>query len=584
MILKFAIRNIIRLPWRTLLYIMVTLCIVLAITASLFVYRACENAVSELDEQYIFVASVVPSGQEPILLSRMGACFEHTEVLAYNITMAEANGRVPSGRNMKKMPSLDDREEADVLWSHDEGIPFLAVENLSLVPSFFDGRCTIGEGTGITASGYSGEESEIVIPWWLAEQYDISIGDTIIKRYEYGRYTFFEAKVVGIYEANVHTFREHDYPAYIPLAIAEMDLGYTIVRYMHETVAVQRADFVLNGREAFEEFVLTAKANGFDFQKAKIVFNNSTYDSLSSELNNIHMIALLVCIVVLTVGLGILIFFTVYLCHTRTKERTLLISLGMTKRKVNGMIAFELMLMFIISLFLGIFGGYLAADGICSYVNASVLSRADASDAIQNEGIDRNEPLFQNMNLQISVSSKKERSESVAVNYNLKATEHEIGVSRHTYQFVGTELEGLLNREWIPNHIVGVTNFDEMNVSIDFETFQHTSDYNDFAIYGYVSENSPYAPKEDELYTTYFINGCARDAFVRIDGQNIESAESLSQTKIYIIGTYKDNDYCSENDILLRMEDYHRLYSEHSVTTDAFYFERIGSVYIKEES
>lgn len=584
MIFKFAIRNLIRLPWRTLLYIAVTLGIVLSITASLFVYRACENTISELDKQYVFVASVVPNGQDPVLLSGMDACLENTDVLAYNITVAEARGAIPRGKNMTKMPSLDDREEAEMLWPHDEGVPFLAVENLSLVPSFFDGRCTIREGTGITASGYSGEASEIVIPWWLAERYGISVGDTLIKRYEYGKYTFFEAKVVGIYEANVHTFAEKNYPAYIPLAIAEMDLGYTVVRYMHETVAVQRADFVLNGREAFEEFVLTAKANGFDFQKAIIIFNNSAYDSLSSELANIHMIALLVCIVILTVGLGILIFFTVYLCHTRTKERTLLISLGMTKRKVNRMLVLELLIMLIISICLGVFGGYFAADGICSYVNASVLSRADASDAIQNEGIDRNEPLFQNMSLEISVSYKKEQAEPIAVNYNLKTNENEIGVSKHTYQFIGTELAGKDNREWIPVSIVGVTDFSEMNVSVKFETFQRHPYYRDFFLYGYVSESSPYAPKEDELYTTYYINGCARDAFVRIDGQNIESAESLSQTKVYIIGTYKDTEYCSGSDILLRMEDYHRLYSEHSVTTDAFYFERIGAVYIKEES
>ena len=74
MIFKFAIRNLIRLPWRTLLYIAVTLGIVLSITASLFVYRACENTISELDKQYVFVASVVPNGQDPVLLSGMDAC------------------------------------------------------------------------------------------------------------------------------------------------------------------------------------------------------------------------------------------------------------------------------------------------------------------------------------------------------------------------------------------------------------------------------------------------------------------------------------------------------------------------------
>lgn len=583
MIVKFAIRNLIRLPWRTLLYIGVTLGIASAITASLFVYRACENTISELNKKYIFVASAIPNGEASILLSDLGAFFENTEILAYNITMAEANSGIPGGKSMTKMPHLNNKEEATLLWTDDKRIPFLAVENLSLVPSFFDGSCTIREGTGITASGYSGEESQIVIPWWLAEKHGISVGDTLVKRYEYGKYTFFEAKVVGIYEANVHIFSEQDYPAYIPLAVSELDLGYTIVRYMHDDVTIQRADFVLSDRDAFEDFVIKVQENGFDFQKSKIVFNNSVYDSLSSELANVNMIALLVCFVLMTAGLGVLIFFTAYLCHTRRRERVLLISLGMAKETVRRMIAVELMTMLMVSICLGICVGYFAATDICSHVNTSVLARADASDAIQNETIERNGPIYQNMSLNISVLPQEESSENMTVNYNLRVGKNEVGISKHTYQFIGTMLADTKNSEWIPVRVVGMSDFEEMNLSIQFDAFQQNSLYRDFFLYGYVSENSPYAPKDGELYTTYYINGCAKDAFVRVDGQNIESTESLSQSIIYIIGTYKDTEYCYGSDVLLRIEDYHRLYSEHSVTTESFYFKRIGEVYTKEQ-
>ena len=53
-------------------------------------------------------------------------------------------------------------------------------------------------------------------------------------------------------------------------------------------------------------------------------------------------------------------------------------------------------------------------------------------------------------------------------------------------------------------------------------------------------------------------------------------------TWIVVAGTYEDNEYCSSSDILIRMEDYYRLYSELSVTDDDFRFERIGEIVKKE--
>ena len=42
--LKFAFRNLVRLPYRTVLYFVITFFLVLSVSASLFVYVACENA------------------------------------------------------------------------------------------------------------------------------------------------------------------------------------------------------------------------------------------------------------------------------------------------------------------------------------------------------------------------------------------------------------------------------------------------------------------------------------------------------------------------------------------------------------
>ena len=44
MIFKFALRNLVRFPWRTLLYAFIIFFIIVAMTASFFVWNACEVA------------------------------------------------------------------------------------------------------------------------------------------------------------------------------------------------------------------------------------------------------------------------------------------------------------------------------------------------------------------------------------------------------------------------------------------------------------------------------------------------------------------------------------------------------------
>ena len=49
-----------------------------------------------------------------------------------------------------------------------------------------------------------------------------------------------------------------------------------------------------------------------------------------------------------------------------------------------------------------------------------------------------------------------------------------------------------------------------------------------------------------------------------------------------MIGTFEENKYCKGADILIRMEDYHRLFRKFSITDEEFFFERIGKIVKKE--
>ena len=62
------------------------------------------------------------------------------------------------------------------------------------------------------------------------------------------------------------------------------------------------------------------------------------------------------------------------------------------------------------------------------------------------------------------------------------------------------------------------------------------------------------------------------------DSAVLGDASLPKNTSVRIVGVYEENEYCSGNDMLVCMEDYHKLYSEFSITDENFYFERVGRI------
>lgn len=573
--------------------------IIVSITASLFVWNATAKAKEGLHENYIFVASLVKRENTEIPLSEIFKCLDHESVKAFNVSMSEAEGTIPSGDAMLRMPSIEIKGEKKDVWVDEFGCNLLAVENLALTYPFFSGECTIREGTGLTKEGYNGLISEIVIPWWLADRYDIHVGDTVNRRYHRSTENMYlPCIVVGIYESRENVTDIRSYPAYIPLAVAEIDYGSFLSRM--EIPTVERADFVLSSRDAFDDFVAHANENGINFKKTNIVFNNSTYDVLASALDNIHTIAFLVFTLVLFIGIGLIVFVTVYLWKSRKDEQNLLTSLGMKKIKVNLMIATELCVIVIFSVILGFFGGRTAADGICQTVNDTVLARANASEKIQNmqstEDFEITMPLEKNIKMDFSSKGYRILTTDVEMNELDTLKENEIGVSRHTLYIMMTDSEAdiymkygkvlseeeqkmydyiFYERELVTFDVIGVSNLSlfELNTIREYP----------YEIVGlYVSENSPYANEE-----AIYLSSRNRNEYVQINntGMNAVLAPNKrppAMSRYEIVGTYKDNEYCSGNDILVSLENYHKLYSHLSVTEEEECFKRIHEINLKE--
>lgn len=606
MIFKFALRNLIRFPWRTLLYGFVIFFIIMAMTASFFVWSACEDAADALDENYMFIASLVKRESAGIPLSEVFKCLDYEKIEAFNVTMSEGQGMLPSGPSLKTPMSIEVGGVADKVLFEDDACALYGVENLTLVYPFFSGECTVREGRDFTRKGYVGEKAEIVIPWHVSELYGIEVGDIVYRRYfrqvgESG-FVYFPATVVGIYETSTQNPDIQKYPAYIPLALAELDYG-ELYSINHTTVAdytIERADFVLAERTDFENFVLYANENGLDFQSGNIVFNNSTYDVLASELDNVHMIALLVLVIVFIVGLGIFIFFTLYLCNSRAKEVVLLSSLGMKKMHIRAMIALELCLVILFSTLLGLGLGYLAASKVCGFVNDTVLARASVSEEIQNlnsaSDFEITMPLEKNMKIQIFTDDTR-ISENTVVLHTMNALEdNEIGVSvqnLYIYQtweefqeyanLSRTESEetmaamyqAMIERERVPVRVIGVS---------DLSYFKLTETQNDLSeetIQLYVSEDSPYLTAGGIDLQRFNVG----DMIINVTdgmGAKIQTATHLDSHFFTIAGTYKANDYISGNDILVSIGDYHKIFAEFSIMDEEYCFKRIGEIYSKE--
>ena len=585
-VLKFAFRNLVRLPLRTLLYFAIVFFIVLSVSASLFVYVACENAGEALDESYIFVASLVPRKKDSISLRDIGHCADGTEILSYNVSMSENNGVILGGTYMQKLPEKTGSENAPAAWMDAIGAKLVAVENLYLVQPFFSGECTMRAGTGITGKGYAGESAEAVIPWWFAERYGISVGDILIRRYyrnDYDQYIYLESEVVGIYETNSLSPDEMDYPVYIPLAVAELDYATLVAELYTPTseLLIERADFVLKDRQAFEAFVLRTKENGLDFREADLIFNNSSYDTLNGELQNITAIAILVFFTVLAVGLGVLVFFTVYLCHSRKREQELLRALGMSRYKIPLVFAIELIAIVFVSALIGCGVGCMAADGVCGYVNESVLSSAELSEKIENIDSDAisslTKPLEQKIRLEISVGESEISLPNVMINYARIPNVDEIGVSKHLYYSIGSNLQNILEgKRREPISVVGITDMSAVKTHI----------FHDEPVMGirvFVSRDFDMSEVENGII---YLTPYDKDGYVSLSESTsmLGNASLPEKSYVHIVGTYEENPYCSGNDMLVSIEDYHKLYSEISITDENFYFERIGAIYTKKET
>ena len=430
--IKLALRNIIRMPKRTVINLFLLLLVVASVTSGVLVYTATGNALKSLDESYTFVESMVSStpieysngdlkatdNRNDIKPDEFRLCIKGADILAYNVFFNDRILFVPPEELL-----YDFKQESDntleAMSSPYMDCYVYPTNNLYLERKFFTGTCRIIEGADFSAEAYKGNSSEIIIPKWFADEYRLSVGDSMCYYFDTLYYKRTHAAncvkgtVTGIYENEEKPLSHTENHIYIPLQFLMRAGVYISLGFMNNDSGplpgefrVARADFVLRDRDAFSAFAENAVKNGVDTNKVDIVFNNAEYDMIRDGLLNVRVVVLVVVAIIGEAGAGILVTFTVNIVMSRDREKQMLRAVGMKKSSVVLMFTAELLLVMLLALPLGIFTGRIVSDGICRYADGMVESDVEELRLINRSETSVDELLLPlSCNIKMSISS-----------------------------------------------------------------------------------------------------------------------------------------------------------------------------------
>ena len=572
MIFKMSFRNVVRMPKRTALLASIIAIVAAVISACALIYTSAQRALTDLYENYVFVASVIPnenitsSGDSEVSTKLTAANLEKVldsnDYSAYNVSVANSYMYLPNELAVHGYPSGVAEEYPDV-WKDSSGCGVTVTNNLLLEREFFGGKFRIVEGRDMSPSAYAGDAPEIVVPKWLADSFSLSVGDNVVASNLNGAmvfYRFIGFTVVGIYDAeDPDDVPKSSMSAYIPLQVWKSSAEVSAQTKKTGIVSLIRADFVVDGREGFDRFVKNAEKNGFDFSAANIIFNNSSYDRLNAELSNVSAVAVIVMTVVLTAGGGIFLFFCVYFRLARGVEANILRALGMKKTGVALMFALEIIVTLAVFAPLGAVVGNFGARGIVSYVDGTVIEEANALASIKQAAAENSSisSLILPLEREVSVSIGGDGIIASVPEFNpaytdANADEYVVCAEEKWYRTHGTTYKNDYDNEWDEITIVGVSDLSFFGADEQL-LYDAIAGKEYYPVYAYVSRDSGLSPGDYVRVSRRGIGDYCNFSYGSIDYR------SKTVSSFTVIGYYEDNPYFGGSDVLCSFDGILRL-------------------------
>lgn len=577
LILKYSLRNLVRIPIRSALYFATLFIATLAVCLCGKLYQSTITASENFANNYPFVATVtirqhtMPDGQQIhsdnyLSFNHLEILLKSDEVVAYNIKMRA--GSLAEDEIINMLPNDDLLNSPAISYiAPGRYIDVYAVANPYMLSDFFNGDKELMSGEWFSEEELRGGQRVILVSEAVADKYDFSSGDTIIHKCFSNPNSYAEYRITGIFESEAN-----ELVAYIPLsdylrdvAIYRTDLAYLTDE---KTLSMQafrldRIDFLLKDEDSGEKFIRDAKALGLDGSMFSIAINDKSYKTVERGLEAIERITITVLAIICTTAFAVIILLSVFYHIAKQKEKKILRALGMNRESVTAIVLCEILLLIIFSCGTGYCVGTAVSDDMIEYIDKNII--IGYNDAANADSSDPHAETLLAAPIRLSLVEKTIDEQMIPV--------LELGNDVDESLKARTELFYLNTDTAIK--LLGVS-------SANIETFKNTASYGEqildsnnrasgYRFKCWAPLGSEYQIGDTFSVITQSANGAVK--LVESDGKwmyDSPTSEIYRQIALTIVGYYDGTDYPDDISFLMSLEELERLYQYSTVVTEDF--------------
>lgn len=322
---------------------------------------------------------------EPIPVKSAEELSTYSEVKGYNL-YSSTNGIAEDFDPIENEDTSDSDEETENRGPFGENGNPMFQSDVSLqgvvftdaVEEFMNGDSTLVEGEHITDQSLG--KNVVVIEKTLADENDLTVGDTITVKGANEEEKTIELKIIGIYETTTNeqdqgmdfSFMDPYNKLYVPYTVAN-----TLKGEDYENT-IDRAVYYMKDPAEIDSFIQKAKKNSsIDFDTFKLDANDQLYNQMVGPINNVASFSKNVVYLVTISGAVILGLIVMLSIRERKYEMGVLLSLGEKRWKLIGQFVAEILIVAVLAIGISSACGNVVAGKISDQLLAQELAQQE---------------------------------------------------------------------------------------------------------------------------------------------------------------------------------------------------------------